>query len=204
MKIQARSAAASLLAALVFPAAIFPQASPQGPRTDSGGHIVQIVDATPFRGKMVLLRGAGNAEVSVHQSATMRILVYGKGKAEPAVLADQKDPITSREWRPYELTALVPPDAERLAVDLGLSARGKVWWDELSLTVDGEGEGTSALVNGDFEKAGAGTPAGWSVTPESERSGYHATLSEDHPRSGRSSLLFFYREPDSSKGSPRP
>jgi len=202
LKIQARCAAASLLAALVFPAAIFPQASPPVPRADSGGHIVQIVDATPFRGKMVLLRGAGNAEVSVHQSATMRILVYGKGKTEPAVLADQKDPITSREWRPYELTALVPADAERLAVDLGLSARGKVWWDELSLTVDGEE--ASALVNGDFEKAGAGTPAGWSVTPESERSGYHATLSQDHPRSGRTSLLFFYREPDSSKGSSRP
>jgi hypothetical protein len=161
---------------------------------------VQIVDATPFRGRMVLLRGAGNAQVSVHQPASMRLLVYGKDSAEPKVLAEQKDPITSREWRPYELTALVPADAERIAVDLGLSARGRVWWDELSLTVDSGGE--SALTNGDFETAGAGTPTGWTVTPESAEAGYHATLSTDHPRSGRTSLLFFYREPDSKSSRP--
>ena len=197
MKIPARCAAVSLLAALVVPAALFSQAAPADSDDSSeGGWIVQTVDAAPFVGKEVVLRGAASAEVSVHTPGTMQLRVYHRGSAEPTLLADQKDPITSREWRPYELTAVVPEDAERIEVDLGLSARGRVWWDEVSLTVLG-GRG-SAIINGDFEKASAGAPEGWSVTPESAQAGYKAVLSQDHPRSGRTSLLFFYREPDSN------
>lgn len=186
---RSRSAVALLAGALLLPVAAFPEAP-----ASRGGQIVQTVDATPYRGRLVTLHGAGRAEVSVHESALMRLRVHRKD-GSVITIADQHDPITSREWRPYELSGHVPADAERLEIDLGLTGAGRVFWDDLNLEVD-RGAEVVPLENGGFETAGeGGKPAGWEVDPDSQRAGYVAVVTQDYPWKGRNNLMFFYRKP---------
>ena len=163
----------------------------------------------PFGGRRVVVRGMARLEAPGGSAAILRLRGYDRKEAA-FPLAESATPsgnVATGGWRPYEVAADVPKDATGLEIDLGLAGEGRVWWDDVSLEVAG-GPGTAAsrLENPDFETAGgagANGPAGWDLPWEARRAGYSATLSEDHPKSGRRSLLVSYTKPDPSSF-PRP
>ncbi|HEX4496518.1 MAG TPA: S41 family peptidase [Thermoanaerobaculia bacterium] len=163
----------------------------------AGAQIPQILDATSYRGKRVTVRAAARAEVPGDHPAVLKLRA-GKATAEPALIAETAPPITANEWRTYEISGEVPKDADWLEIDLGLTAGGRVWWDDLSLEVAGGAAGVAnPIPNGDFETpVGDDSPAAWEVDPDSIRAGYRAVLSTDHPKSGRRSLLLSWSKPD--------
>ena len=172
----------------------------------AGAEDSQFLEAAPYRGKRVALRGAARAEVPGDHPAVMRLKAMAKDGT--TVLVKEERTVTANEWRVYEVSEPVPADAEALEIDLGLTGGGRVWWDDLSLQVAGDAKDAKSaapeIENADFETAGYdGSPAGWNLERSARRAGYGATLSTDHPRSGRTSFLLAWTRPDPA-AAPRP
>jgi C-terminal processing protease CtpA/Prc len=165
-------------------------------QTPEGAEVAHYLEAAPYRGQRVTLRGAMRAEDG---TAVLRLKSYAKEGAEPATLAEVK-PAAGKVWQPFEISAEVPAASEGLEIDLGLAARGRVWWDDLSLQGAGApGATANPLPNAGFEIAGFdGAPAGWELDRGSKLAGYRATLSTDRPKSGKGSLLLSWAKPDPS------
>jgi C-terminal processing protease CtpA/Prc len=160
----------------------------QAPR---GGQVPQFVEAAPYRGKRVVVRA--------DSPAVLRLRSSSQGAWEPALIAETKPPITANEWRTYEVSGEVPANAEWIEVDLGLSAGGRVWWDDVSLEVAGGPSGAaSPILNGDFESGDDDSPGAWDIDWRARRDGYRAVLSTEGPKSGRRSLLISWAKPDPS------
>jgi hypothetical protein len=93
-------------------------------------------------------------------------------------------PIRDKEWKYYEIVAHVHPDAVGLGFGLMLNDDGRTWLDDVSLEIVGpanqdylEGKPMNVgLEDGDLGE----TPTWWIVPTH----GYHATLTEDNPKSG--------------------
>lgn len=98
------------------------------------GNLMQAFDGTAFRGKRVKFRAAVRSE--------------GKGQLWLRVDRQSGDmgffdnmgdrPIRDQEWKYYEITADVDPDAERINIGVILVGMGKVWIDDASFQVLGD------------------------------------------------------------------
>ena len=102
------------------------------------GSFVQRLDATAYRGKRVKLRVAARAELSgAGNLSWLRLTVSRKAFGPQSAAFDSLDkyPITSAEWRIYEIIADVPADADSISYGLGLVGDGKAWLDSVSVEV---------------------------------------------------------------------
>src|SRR4051794_38819336 len=166
-------------------------------RAPEGAEVAQVVEAAPYRGQRVTVRGVMRGEVPAGAPAVLRLRSYAKGAEKPVTIAEVK-PAAARDWQPFEVSGEVPRDAESLEVDLGLAGGGSAGWDGLSLqAAGGPGAAADPLRNADFELAGYdGAPSGWGLPRDAKRAGYRAALSTDHPKSGKGSLLLSWAKPD--------
>jgi hypothetical protein len=138
------------------------------------GNLVQRVDATRFRGQRVRFRAAVRTAIEGPGNAKLWLRVDRKtADGAPAMGAFDnmgQRPITSGEWRHYEIVADVADDADRLSVGMMFSGRGQAWLDDASLETVGpeievtarspQSAGGSAVAQGDakpglFEILGA-------------------------------------------------
>ncbi|HEX6084219.1 MAG TPA: S41 family peptidase [Thermoanaerobaculia bacterium] len=106
--------------------------SQSGEGRPSFGNVMQTIDATPYRGKHVRLRGAVRVEGADALGALwMRV----DRPAKQTGFFDNMDdrPIRSTEWRYYEITGQVAADAETLNVGMILHREGKAWLDDVSI-----------------------------------------------------------------------
>jgi C-terminal processing protease CtpA/Prc len=164
-------------------------------RAPKGAEVTQAVDATSWRGKRVTLRGMIRGEAPGEGPAVVRLKIYDQ--AGPRPLAELKPGVAANVWQPFEIAGDVPVDAEELEVDLGLTAGGRVGWDDLAL--QGPGAASTPLGNADFEIAAYdGSAAGWELARDARQAGYRAQLSTDHPQRGKESLLLSWSTPDPS------
>jgi erythromycin esterase len=102
------------------------------------GSFGQRLDAVPYRGKKIRLRAAARAEVSgVDNVSWLRLNVFGQGLGSQGMVFDSLDkcPITSTEWRIYEIVADVPLDADSIPYGFYLVGDGKAWLDSVSVEV---------------------------------------------------------------------
>jgi len=102
------------------------------------GSFAQRLDATQYRGKKIRLRAAARAEVSgVDNVSWLRLSVFRQGFGPQATAFDSLDkyPVTSAEWRVYEIVADVPLNADSISYGLYLAGDGKVWLDSVSVEV---------------------------------------------------------------------
>lgn len=100
------------------------------------GSFVQRLDATAYRGKKIKLRAAARAELAgAGNLSWLRLNVSTKvfGPQSAAFDSLDKYPITSAEWRIYEIIADVPKDADSISYGLVLVGDGKAWLDSVSV-----------------------------------------------------------------------
>jgi len=100
------------------------------------GSFGQRLDAAAYQGKKVWLRAAARADVSgVGNGSWLRLSVLKEGFGPQATAFDSLDnhPVTSADWRVYEIVADVPQDAESISYGLVLVGDGKAWLDSVSL-----------------------------------------------------------------------
>jgi C-terminal processing protease CtpA/Prc len=149
----------------------------------------QAVDAAPFRGARVRLRG--------------KLRVAGHGRGRLWVRVDRGDqrgffdtmsdrPIGGARWQLAEITGRVDPDATRIAFGPIMAGSGVVWYDQLELAVEGsDGSWTPVPVKDPgFEDQdlfsnwgrGTGRPSDASLT------GWNVTLDHEYPAAGSSAL----------------
>jgi hypothetical protein len=85
----------------------------EGERKDpkSFGNLLTFFDATPYRGQRIRFRAAVRAEVGSGDQAALWVRVDREGGATGFFdnMADR--PITSPEWKTYEISGEVAPDA---------------------------------------------------------------------------------------------
>jgi len=67
----------------------------------------------------------------------LRLNVFGQGPGSQAMVFDSLDkyPVTSAEWRIYEIVADVPLNADSISYGLYLVGEGKAWLDSVSVEV---------------------------------------------------------------------
>lgn len=103
------------------------------------GSLMQQIDATPFRGKIVRLNAAIRTDVSgPGNQAYLWLRVTKKFFGPGALLSyDNMDdrPITNNNWQVYEIVGKVPADAEVIGFGLALVGDGQAWLDSVSIKV---------------------------------------------------------------------
>ena len=98
------------------------------------GWLQQRIDAAPFRGKRIRLRAAVRAEViGPGNQAHLWLRVSGKDLTPLFFDAMLDRPITSSEWRDYEIVGEVSNDAETIEYGLALVGDGRTWLDAVSI-----------------------------------------------------------------------
>jgi hypothetical protein len=102
-------------------------------------NLLQLVDATPFRGRRVRFRMAVRTEAAA-SPAQMWMRIDGAaapGATPPSLFLDNMDdrPITSQDWRQYEIVADVPQAAARILFGAYLTGVGRAWLDDGSFEV---------------------------------------------------------------------
>ena len=102
-------------------------------------NLLQLVDATPFRGRRVRFRMAVRTDTAT-SPAQMWMRIDGAaapGATPPSLFLDNMEdrPITSAEWRRYEIVADVPQAAARILFGAYLNGVGQAWLDDGSFEV---------------------------------------------------------------------
>ena len=106
---------------------------PAEPGKPAFGNVMQQIDAVPYRGKRVRLRGAVRVEGAAAAALWMRV---DRPARQPGFFENMHDrPIRSAEWGYYEITGDVENDAETLNIGMMLQREGTAWLDDVSLEI---------------------------------------------------------------------
>ncbi len=101
---------------------------------EAAGWLQQRIDAAPYRGKRIRLRAAVRAEVIGPGNQAHLWLRVSRKDFTPLFFDAMLDrPITSSEWRDYEIVGEVSEDAETIEYGLALVGDGRAWLDTVSI-----------------------------------------------------------------------
>ena len=100
----------------------------------AGGDLTRSIDATPYRGGIVLLQAAARGPANTGSTAALWLRADGMlGQMYPAVSTSVRSP----QWKIFHLVLSVPADAQRIVLGLTQTGPGKSGLDSVSLeTVD--------------------------------------------------------------------
>jgi len=113
----------------------------EGPSTHAFGNLMQNVDATPFRGKRIRLRGQlrFDAKEASSRGAQMWLRVDLPGQKMGFFDNMQNRPVKSSKWTAVEIVGDVAPDAEQLAFGNMLTrGGGNLWIAPMALEILGD------------------------------------------------------------------
>lgn len=151
--------------------------------------VTQTIDARDLRGKRIKLKAFVKADVRGSGNRGQLWLRVDRAAGKRGFFDNMQDrPITSQQWKEYQIQGEVADDATRIALGCFLMGTGEVWVDGVQLLVKG-GQGTWQVVdlkNPGFEQADDHhRPASWFAA--SPNHVYRVT--EDAPREGKACLL---------------
>jgi C-terminal processing protease CtpA/Prc len=143
----------------------------------------QSLDASPYRGAHIQLRGKLRAEN--HGQARLWLRV-DRGEARGFFDNMMRRPVVSRTWSSAEISATVDSDATGITFGVLMQGVGTTWYDDVELLVQaGDGTWKPVESRGGFE--GLAPLNGWRGGSASI-DGWNLTADHDAPASGLSSL----------------
>lgn len=108
-----------------------PGALPDAP---AFGNLMQAINAAPFRGKRIRLRGAVRLEAEEPTTRAQLWMRVDRLNNQTGFLDSMANrPITSKEWQFYEIVGDVDEDAEILNFGMIMSGRGTAYLDSVTL-----------------------------------------------------------------------
>jgi C-terminal processing protease CtpA/Prc len=113
----------------------------EGERKDpqAFGNLMTSFDATAYRGKRIRFRAAVRAQVPGPRDRVGLWLRVDRESGEMGFFDNMADrPITSADWKRYEIVGDVAPDAKSISVGLLLAGAGEAWIDSASIEAIGE------------------------------------------------------------------
>lgn len=153
------------------------------------GALWQELDATPYRGARVRLRGKLRTASPGRGQLWMRV-DRGDATAFTDNMSDR--PVVSRTWESAEIIATVDPDATRIVFGTVMSGTGTVWYDDLELAVQDSGGSWSQLSIKDPGFESTSPLANWRpglARPSADTlDGWKVSVDPDRPASGSVSL----------------
>jgi hypothetical protein len=153
------------------------------------GALWQAVDAAPYRGARVRLRG----KLRTASTALGRLWVRVERKDATGFSDNMSDrPLTSRAWSTIEIEGTVDRDATRIVFGPIMAGSGTVWYDDVELAVQGVDGAWRPIAIEDpgFEAADPWVhwKPGMDGPPVTSFEGWRATVDHDRPASGAGSL----------------
>lgn len=106
-------------------------------KADSFGSLVQKIDAKPYRGQVIRFRAFVKAGVSWDGRAQLWLRVDRPGKTLGFFDNMDDRPISTTDWKAFEIIGTVAADAEVVNLGVILVGSGKVWLDDVEVTVLG-------------------------------------------------------------------
>jgi hypothetical protein len=101
------------------------------------GTLIQLFDAAAYRGQRVRFRAAVRVEPGAATHAQLFLAVRRAG-GETGFFDNMADrPIATSEWKVFEITGDVAPDAARIGIGMTVNGDGRAWIDAGSFTVLG-------------------------------------------------------------------
>lgn len=100
------------------------------------GGLIQSVDATENRGKEIKLKAFVRTNVTgPGNQAELRLQFYREGRKRKRGFFDKMDsqPITSKDWKAYEIIGTLADDTTRISFGCHLKGIGQLWVDEFEL-----------------------------------------------------------------------
>lgn len=145
-------------------------------------------------------------EASNLRDSTIKFSVFAKGRLEKPTgkfvlmlrFEDTKNSLINAKflefenlleakWQKYELTTIVPSNANFLKAQIFLLGEGNIYCDSSQLTINNFQE--NFLKNADFEIDRDGLPVfGWKVAENTEQSGYFVEITSEIKLNGKKSL----------------
>jgi len=113
-------------------------AAPAVPIAHANGNLNQTFNAAPYRGRTVRLRAwirLEPADPADHAAMWLDVNLPGKQKGFSDNMGDR--PISSAEWKSYEITGEVAANAESVSAGVMLFGKGRVWVDGVTFEVLG-------------------------------------------------------------------
>ena len=114
------------------------------------GTLVQLFDATAYRGRQVRFRAAVRVEPNMATHARLFLAVQRPG-GQAGFFDNMADrPITASGWQLYEVSGEVAPDASRIGIGMTVTGEGRAWIDGGSFTALGpasSGRGAAAAAH---------------------------------------------------------
>lgn len=104
-------------------------------KTAPFGNLMQSIDATTFRGKRVRFRAAVRTETQDPAGRAQLWMRVDRSGSQMGFFDNMNDrPITSGEWRYYEIVGDIDDDAVSVNIGMMLMGSGRAWLDDVSLT----------------------------------------------------------------------
>jgi hypothetical protein len=107
-------------------------AAPAAPPPESFGILMQSFDAQAYRGKTVRLRAWIRVERKAPADHAQMLLHVGRPGFQQGFVDTMADrPISTEDWRQYEIQGEVAPDAETIRIGVMLYGLGRVWLSDV-------------------------------------------------------------------------
>jgi Peptidase family S41 len=149
----------------------------------------QAVDAVPFRGSRLRLRGKLRAANHGRGQLWLRV---DRGDATGFFDNMDEHPVLSTTWSPAEIIGTVDADATRIVFGTVMSSVGTIWYDDIELAMQGADGTWKAIGINDPGFEAADLLANWKPGIGKPRlvsiDGWEATLDRSQPASGLASL----------------
>jgi C-terminal processing protease CtpA/Prc len=101
--------------------------------------LLQQIDATPYRGKLIRLKAAVRIDASGPSDRAHLWLRVDRAGRRAGFFDNMADrPIRGKSWSEYEIEGDVAKDAERLVLGIMVFGDAPAWLDDVSLQVEGE------------------------------------------------------------------
>ncbi len=157
------------------------------------GTVTQATDAAAHRGKEIRLKASVKADVSGAGNQVQLWLRVDRESKERGFFDNMADrPITSKEWKEYEIQGDVADDAVNIVFGCFLNGIGQVWVDEFQLSVKndrGEWEPVRIKNPGFEEEDEEQKPKDWHCASP----GYDYQITREELYKGEKSLLIACR-----------
>jgi hypothetical protein len=102
------------------------------------GNLMQSFSAASFRSKRVRFRAAVRTEMTDLNSRAQLWLRVDRPNMQMGFFDNMGDrPISSSQWKYFDIIGDIDPDAESINIDLMLIGNGKAWLDDISFEIVG-------------------------------------------------------------------
>ena len=96
--------------------------------------LYQVVDATQYRGKVMIYRADVRTKVTLGSAARLLVRIH-RSDCSTSFRDDMGDhPITSAAWSPYEIHAPIALNARDIEFGMQVFGEGEAWIDNISVT----------------------------------------------------------------------